>query len=461
MKAFKKTNWKFILSIIIVFVLIFAYNLLTPYFSDDIFYKTDVLNAKNLADLIRQQYGEYLSNSGRVVGQFNIRLSLVFDKIFFNIANSIMFVLLTLLVYWNISGRKKFDLPIYLLSVLIIWRYSVDFGQTILWLCGACNYLWGTVIILGLVTLYRHTLNKTEIKHPILCAVLFFLYGVIAGWCNENTSGGGLLLLMMFTGIKWWQSSNRKHFLRPYMLTAQVGMVCGLLGLVLAPGVSSRAQTMSIDENYSGFLGYLSRLYKCFVSIDRLFLELLLICVFLTVLTVLYKKKLQAVLMNLAPFLIAFAATCVALVLAPTPMDRAYFGAGVFLMIASLQGFFYLFGSDNEQLSIAVKYSILTVMLISFFFVYGENLVNLARIYREDTERIQLIKEASEHGDNEVVIPQYREAFKNPYSTAHDSDMQEDPQYWINVFYESYYDIESIIAIPREEWNEKQEALCN
>jgi hypothetical protein len=52
------------------------------------------------------------------------------------------------------------------------------------------------------------------------------------------------------------------------------------------------------------------------------------------------------------------------------------------------------------------------------------------------------------------VVPQYREAFENPYSIAHVTDMEEDTGYWINCFYENYYDVPAITAIPRDEWNE-------
>ena len=75
----------------------------------------------------------------------------------------------------------------------------MSFGQTMLWICGACNYLWGSVIILGFVTLYRHFLEAPQkLRHGALAAGGMFLYGIAAGWCNENTSGGGLLLVLMF-----------------------------------------------------------------------------------------------------------------------------------------------------------------------------------------------------------------------------------------------------------------------
>ena len=88
------------------FATIFVYNCLTPYMSDDYAYLIEVQKAKSLGDLIRQQYGEYLSNSGRIIGQFNVRLSLWGSKQIFNVVNSAMFVALIGLMYLNIRRKK-------------------------------------------------------------------------------------------------------------------------------------------------------------------------------------------------------------------------------------------------------------------------------------------------------------------------------------------------------------------
>ncbi len=442
----------FYFCIVFVFVMVFAYNILTPYLSDDIFYKTDVERANSFWDLIKQQYNEYLSNSGRIIGQFNIRLSLINDKIFFNVINSIMFVTLSLLIYVNIDGRKKYDICLLIIIVCVIWRYSVEFGQTILWICGACNYLWGSVIILGFITFYRSKLKNINADYGIGTAVLCFIFGVIAGWCNENTSGGGFLLILMFTFtacIKRHKANIKK--ISAYMVAAHAGMICGMLGMLMAPGIANRASVM--EDNYTGLVGYLSRFYKCCMVIQEHFMELLIIFVITTIIAIVCQKKKESVMNHTIPFFLASAATAFALIIAPPPMDRAYFGAGVFLMIACLQSFTFAL---NEKIDWhkAVKYSLTVILVIWLFFVYLENLVNLGRIWREENERIALIQEAVEREEERVVVPQYRPAFKNRFSVAHDSDMTEDPEYWINLFYGGYYEIDTIIAIPRDEWNE-------
>ena len=108
MTAFVEKHRKTIFRVIVAaaFCAIFAYNLLTPYMSDDYAYLLDVREADGLFDLIRQQYGEYLSNSGRVIGQFNVRLSLSLGKPVFNVINSVMFTALLLFMYANIKRKK-------------------------------------------------------------------------------------------------------------------------------------------------------------------------------------------------------------------------------------------------------------------------------------------------------------------------------------------------------------------
>ena len=449
----------FWLMIVIAFFMIYAYNLLTPYSSDDMYYMMEVKQANSFWDLVKQQYGEYISNSGRVVGQFNVRLSLAAGEVVFNIVNSLMFVALVLIMYASLRRKKKYDVFVLLLIITFLWKFAVSFGQTMLWLCGSCNYLWGSVFILGFVAFYRHFLEKAELvkKHGLLAIGTFF-FGVIAGWCNENTSGGGLLLVLMF-GLNFWlqkkQEGKRKIY--PFMITGGAGMLCGLFGMVTAPGVRSRSASMAEGE-YTGLVGLLSRTYKHTLTIRELFFTVLVITLIAVIFLILQKKLSgwkQIRTNETVLFFVAFAATCYALILMPAvPVDRAFFGAGIFLFVACIQAVIDV--AEEETVVKAAKYSLVSILCLWLFFTYLDNLVNLARIYREENERIEIIlreKEDLQEGEV-IVVPKYREAFENPYSIAHITDLEEDPGYWINCFYENYYDVPAITAIPRDEWNE-------
>lgn len=447
----------FILILGVALMMIYVYNLLTPYWSDDYIYAFEARQASSLWDLIKQQYGEYLSNSGRIIGQFNIRLSLLGSKHIFNVINTGMFGALVLLMYGNIRRKKKYDILILLFVLLFLWRYTVDFGQTMLWICGSCNYLWGSVFILGFVTVCRHLLENTDkIKHPLLAATGVFFFGVLAGWCNENTSGGGLLLILLFAANDIWDRKKKgEKTIHPFMITAVAGMCCGILGMISAPGVRNRSETMSAGE-YTGLVGLLSRIYKTTMTIRELFFELLILFIIVVTFLVLQQKlkewkqirRNESIL-----FFLSAAATAYVLAIIPTTADRAFFGAGVFLMIAVLQGIADI-DVEKETVLRGVKYASAGILCLWLFFTYMDGLINVARIYREETERIEMIKadKADPNGDGIVIVPKLREEFATPFSNGHLSDMENDKNFWINTFYELYYDVGNITAIPRDEW---------
>lgn len=212
------------------------------------------------------------------------------------------------------------------------------------------------------------------------------------------------------------------------------------------------------EDEYTGFVGILSKIYKISMSVRELFFAVLVMLVITIVLLVLQKKLCtwrQIRRNESLLFLTAAIATCYALAIAPTPADRAYFGAGIFLFVACIQG---IVDTTNQEMILkGVRYSLVSVLCLWFAFNYLDNLVNLARIYREENERVQILidEKADVNGTGIVVLPQLREEFRNPYSNMHDSDLTDDKDYWINHFYEIYYDVGNITAIPRDEWNER------
>ena len=306
-------------------------------------------------------------------------------------------------------------------------------------------------------------------KHPVITAALGFVFGLAAGWCNENTSGGVFLAWLAFTwiylidrytvlpeggsGESWLE--RIKSGGRAYMLSSGAGVACGLLAMVLCPGIRSRVDDS--DESFTGIARLLSRFYKITVSIEELFGELLILLVIAIVILVLQKKwkSWKAIVSNESViFVLVALASGYALIVIPPPTPRAYYGVGVFLFIACIQA---IRDCDKREFTVALlRYGLAAVLCLWLMFTYFDNMINLWRINRENNERIELIVNAGEDngGSGSVVVPRFREEFQNPYSTAHDSDMTDDPDYWINRFYEFYYDVDSVIAIPREEWDE-------
>lgn len=253
MNAGKWRKWIFNLAVIIAAGMIFIFNVLTPAMSDDLFYGKEVSAAGSILGLIQQEYNQYMTWSGRSVCHLILRCFLSMDKMVFNVFNSIVFVMLTLCIYWNIDHKKKYDTGVFLLVNLLLWLFGVVFRQTVLWETGACNYLWGAAIILGFLTCYRYALNHSDnLRHEAVWTVLLPVFGILAGWCNENTSGGGLLFILILLGIYCFERRGHKGIIRPWMITGPAGQLTGFLFMILAPGNFIRGQLK--EEEHTGIL---------------------------------------------------------------------------------------------------------------------------------------------------------------------------------------------------------------
>lgn len=457
MKTWKQSRNFFMAAVFFAFLAILIFNIFTPYMTDDLSYKTTVLQADTFFKLLKQEYEQYMTWTGRSVGHIILRCFLSGSKAVFNLANSIVFVLLTLLMYWNIDHKKKYDVAVFLLINFLLWLFGVMFCQTVLWETGACNYLWGSTIIMLHITLYRWRLKKSEQesgKKVLLWSIILFLTGILAGWCNENTSGGGILFVILLAGeYLFLCKKGEAKKPKPWMLTGLGGQLIGFLFMIAAPGNRIRAQFM--EEEHSGIFAIVSRFQKITLAIEDNFFLLLIFVISAIVIIYLqegsWKEFIKKHIMVAVWFLV-FLATCYALILTAEPMPRVYFGAGVFLTIAVVQG--YVDINDGELCFRVLKSCILSILALVMFFTYMDSGANMIRIYREYHERETYLEKMAAAGEEEVVVPMLRPGFETEYSDGYQSDLTGDPEYWINDAYEKFYGIEKIIAVPRENWTE-------
>lgn len=460
MQNFIEKNRKVIFFLIVIgnALMALSYHHFTPIISDDLTYYREVLEKGSVLGVLDLTYQEYLFHNCRFVDMLIYRLLLLTqNKTVANVFLSACFSGLGLLIYDNIDHKKKYDLRVILLSFSFMWLFLAEPGETLFWFDGGCTYLLGMVWILGFVTIYRHMLNDATVKHSVLRALGMFALGIAAGMCNENSSGGGFLLILIFTMNKL--ADNVKHgigikdSIKSYMVTAHAGILVGITLLVFGPGSLNRKYSMP-DSNFTGFAGLLSKAYKITVAIKELFAPLIIIILVAITIVVIQKKfnTFSDIRNHIGwIYLVTGMIVCYVMVVIEPPTYRVYFGASVMLIIAAIQ-FIQDIRFSEDSLK-ALVYSVLTVSILLVTYSYMINLINLFRINREEQERIAIIEEGKRNGETFIIVPNYREEFRSRFSEAHDTDMTEDPGYWINIYYEKFYDVPCIIAVPREVWD--------
>ncbi len=447
----------FIVSVVLCFITIFIYELFTPMMMDDMTYLSQVKEAGNIADLIAQEKQQYMGWTGRSVAHMMLRLIMFADlhilgggRMVFNIVSSFAFTGLSLLIYRNIQKQKKYDVMTYLLILLLLWIFAVSFSQTVLWETGACNYLLTTTIIMAFLTLFRTGIEKcikSDESHEIkgrLKAVWMFVLGLLAGWCNENTSGGCLLLVILLFVL--FVRTGRKP--RVWMMTGLVGNVLGLAIMVLAPGNALRAANR--EELHSGILGMAARFMNITLALrDEFFI---LMCVFMVLVVLLrLQGKRWVELLDVLVFGGLFLITSYSLILTVTPQNRALFGGGIFLIIAIVQA--YQDVMEEARWVQLAKKSAVYLMLFYMFFTYLDCGASLARIYREEQERYDYLEEYVKTGEEDVAVPMLRPQFVNRYTAAYDCDITEDWTNWNNMMMANYYGFKTLLGVDRDEWD--------
>lgn len=158
----------------------------------------------NLLDLIQSIQIHTRINNGRFVAHTGVQLFMQFPKSVYNIANSIVYILVGLLINVHVFGKfKNFRVSYLALTFALMWVCLPDFGTSILWLSGGFNYLWVALVYLTFLLPYRFNYHA---KHPRLMFIGMLVLGFLAGGTNENTAPLTLFVAFAFTVFDWKNS---------------------------------------------------------------------------------------------------------------------------------------------------------------------------------------------------------------------------------------------------------------
>ena len=210
---------------------------------------TDLIPLKTFKDVLVSQWSHYFTWGGRSIAHTLLQTFLLFDKSVFNVANTIIFAVLMLMIYslsefgrlGNISPSKMFWL------IFAFWFCANHFLVTTLWETGAFNYLWMSVLQCAFLIPYAKRYKDKDYSCPLpLIAVLGFL----AGWSNEPGGVGVFIITALFILRSRLKGESIK-----FMLTGFIFFCAGFAFMMLAPGNEWRVvitRQMPLDDfNYS------------------------------------------------------------------------------------------------------------------------------------------------------------------------------------------------------------------
>ena len=244
----KTISWIFLATTGIAMLLL---NMCTFNYSDDYPYAFCLLDngiidisrrLTGLSEILHSQYNHYFYANGRVMANGLVQLFMSFDnRTVFSVCNTLVFVgYITLLQ--TISDRRHWFYG--LLTVVLLFALLRSFGDTLLWMSGALNHLWGGAInLLFLYLLQRHI----DERHPARALILLAPLAFLAGWWQESFSVCIATTLCIFYVYNW--RKGHRWSVTPTLMT--VCYITGALLLVCSPGTFLRMERDAVGSGIS------------------------------------------------------------------------------------------------------------------------------------------------------------------------------------------------------------------
>ena len=218
----------------------FALSAATPYYADDYSYMFTYAagaakeRVTTLAGLIASQANHYQIINGRAVVHTLVQLFLMGPRIWFDIANTLVFLALGLCMCRAAWGKGE-RTPLRLLAPwALLFLTLPGFGQSCLWLTGSVNYMWTSLAALAFLLPYAVGVGKLR---PPAAALIMPLAGLLAGWSGENACLGAMAGLALLLLRKY--ALNRERF-ELWTLTGALGFLAGAAALLFAPAQGVR-----------------------------------------------------------------------------------------------------------------------------------------------------------------------------------------------------------------------------
>lgn len=442
------------LAVFVCFLLMYILNRFYPVFGEDwdyaYFWVPDVDHPDrvgSIMDIVKSQYNHYLYWGGRNIAHGLDQLLLMLGEAWHDILNTLALVSLCLGIYKIANKNKQTNVFVFIVAFFALWFIQPTFIIDTLWLTYSANYLWTTMIIIWFIYSYYSYYRTGKAKNGIFQAILFLIFGVVAGWTNENM---GPALIFLIIGFLVLIRIDNKGRIPIWVISGLIGIIIGYYVLFTAPGnyVRIGESDASIWDIFSlgEFILRIKSVAKGF------FFSLLASTIIYTILLLIYRKKEKTEEKNkiFKASLLFYLSALVALgVLIFTPG----FGRHVLFGITTLGIIPVILIYANLDLKTGKKkiihLSLLTLISIVFIFDYCREYRYFNYVDKFWKKRVLFIEQEKARGIKDIIFTDYIEPdyHKGMY------DLYDCPECWINRMYARYYGLNTVRVRPNYRTN--------
>ena len=418
-------------------------------------------------DILVSQWSHYFTWGGRTPSMIFIQLFAWVGKVWFDLANTAVFVLLMLVLYW--LAVSKIESPSHhkgaFLWVLLCMLFGVlDYPTTMLWMTGACVYLW--------TGLWECVFLLMLLRGKQVSIFLIAALGLTAGWSEE---AGSLITVMLTTFflIEAW----RQKRLERWMVVGYVFLLIGCGLLILSPGSLNRMDLML--ELAPEYVLPPEKFFSVEMFWDNFtegFLPILIWESFLFIPIILFfrekkegrlqGKNSQRVLTYTAGGIMVL----VVMMIVPEFALRTGFHSTLFLTVASAAAFKEIAPWLKQVLVATPLRRMVTITLGTLFILYGLFIL-VGAFYIESSYRQQFderLDYVMHHRDQkQLVVPAFQipnslDHYIGPRSLVEDhliyaADIEAKPTDNRSLMYALYYNLPPICIDRQVDWKMKNE----
>ncbi|ORT99971.1 hypothetical protein D081_1552 [Anaerovibrio sp. JC8] len=199
----------------------------------------------SIGDVFASQWTHYFTWGGRTFSMLIIQFFAWQDMACFDMANTAACLLLMTIVYWLAMGKIVSPAKAkgcFLWVILCIHFGVFDYITTMVWMTGACVYLWTGLWECAFLLPYALAYRNGDFgrQWPKWSILVMALLGLVAGWSEE----GGSLVTLTLVGLALFFFYRQEGHLKHWMVAGAAGAVIGCLLLMLAPGSIMREKFM-------------------------------------------------------------------------------------------------------------------------------------------------------------------------------------------------------------------------
>lgn len=440
---------------VIVAFLCFAFmlilNIYTPYTSDDYAYHfvyesplpsetTRLLSG--IGDIPYSMANHYNIWGGRVVAHSIVQFFMLFDKWVFDIFNSLIFALCGIIIYFHIEKDYRKHSPLWLAVIYFsMWFFIPQFGVSVLWVSGACNYIWMSTLILAFLLLYRYGLTKKlSLVSSLVCAAAVIPFGFITGCTNENAGGAAILTAVMFTGLNLIKQ-KRIPF---WSITGLLSAAAGFIFLVIAPGNTARGGKIRLTSKL--IFSRLERIGD--YTAELMWLPLICLAALVIVFCITkrdnYRKYVNEFISSII-FFICAAANIVVLAATSSIYRRSWLLSLFYIIIACGLLIKTIEPSKTRRF---IKYSAAAVFAAAFIFSYAAAAQSIFTTYREVQLELSQIQQQKAAGITDVTVTPHRRPKNTRNALQGTANITNNREQWFNLWIAKYYGVDSVGTKP-------------